>query len=155
MENIFWEKEKFEISNDELIAYTLSKIKPFAWVRRKMYDMEDIFRVPPVFCWRFSGEDENVYRQLRDCLEIFKGNVKWIIYKGESQFSQSSRNYTIEPLIIYDLRKTIAEDKLPKALEAQYQEEILKSVADIKPLCRLIEEKFRLENVRPHLPIIP
>ena len=150
----FWEKDRSEVGNDELMAYTLAKIKPFAWVRRKMYDLGDIFRIPPSFCWRFSDADEEVYNQLKDCLEIFKGNVKWILYKGDGQISQSSRNYTIEPQIIFDLRITIDNDKLSKTLEDQYKEEILKAVTDIEPLCRFIEEKFRVETLRPHFPII-
>lgn len=111
--------------------------------------------LPPIFCWRFSDADEEVYSQLKDCLEIFRGNVKWTMYKGDGQISQSSRNYTIEPQIIFDLRKIVDNDKLSIILEDQYKEEILKAVADIEPLCRLIEEKFRVEALRPQFPIIP
>jgi hypothetical protein len=151
----FWEKDRSEVGNDELMAYTLAKIKPFAWVRRKMYDMENIFHSPPVFCWRFSEEDEEIYSQLKDCLEIFKGNVKWIVYKGDGQNNQSSRNYTIEPKIIFDLRKTIGNDILPEILKDQYEKMILKAITDIEPLCKLIEKRFQVEMLKPYFPIIP
>ena len=39
----YWEKESYETEDNEQMAQTLSKIKPFEWVRIEMYSLDNIF----------------------------------------------------------------------------------------------------------------
>jgi|GEM_PF-2448963 len=156
MEKIFWEKNRSEVGNEELMAYILAKIKPFEWVRRIMFDKKKVYRFPPIFCWRFCDANEEIYVRLKYCVEEFEGKIKWVMYKGDgSKYFQSTRNYTIEPRLFYELRKTVGNTELSKVIELHHREECLKAIDDVEPLCRHIEETFGVLDSRPHLPILP
>lgn len=155
METSLWKKEQFEVCNEELLAYTLAKIRPFEWVRITMYVRENLFTHPPIFCWRYHDADEEVYARLKVCIEEFNGNVKWIMYKGDGSNGQSKRNYTIKPVIFCGIYTKEDLKYLIQKLGKQYNEICFKAIDDIQFLCNHIDITFGTSNLKPHLPVLP
>lgn len=144
-----WDEDESSVSTELLMARTLSKIKPLEWARLIMYHKENPYGRSPMFSWRFYNPDDETYDKLIKCVESFKGNVEWIVYK-----SQTSRhnNYSIEPRIFFQLK--LARNKPgPFVVEPEYREVCLMAIDDIKPLCKHIQETFGVTDSQPYNPI--
>lgn len=143
-------KFKKEVEDNELMAYVLSKIASFAWVRIDMYSKENIYERPPMFCWRFTkSTSESIYEKIDNCISCFVGNVEWQMSKGSGKDGESKRNYTIEPRFIRDVYKQHGFKKMPEILEAEYKQEMQKAVEDVVSLAKYIEREFGLEDAKP------
>lgn len=90
-------KNKEELLPQELMAYTLAKLGSYAWSRTEMYKPNRIYERPAGFYFRFHDADQ-VYEQLKPCIEEFKGNLKWIIHVSPVTRHQ---NYVVEPADVY------------------------------------------------------
>lgn len=150
-----WKMQQSEVSNDELLAYTIGKIKPIEWVKITMYLLNSLSTHPPVFAWRFSDRDEETYAKVKKCINAFEGNLKWIMYKGSELSNQARRNYGIEPMMFYEINKREGYGNLVRVLGSRYNEVCLKAIEDVPLLCKHIEQAFGLSNSKPYLPIYP
>ena len=150
----YWEKESYETEDNELMAQTLSKIKPFEWVRIEMYSLDNIFHDFPTFFWRFYNTEEKIYKELEKCIGVFRGNLEWIMYKGFASDKTKGRNYTIEPKFVYELKKDriYSEDI---SIKDKYLQKQIAAIQDIRPLCEHIEKWFGLQDKKSNLPVIP
>ena len=155
MEKSIWKKEQYEVRNEELLAYTLAKIAPFEWVTITMYISDSIYTHPPIFCWRFSCEDEKIYARLKECIIKFEGNHKWEMYKGSDIGGHTKKNYTIEPRIFYEIHKNHGFGKLAEVLGSKYSEVCFKAIKDVPILCNHIEQFFCISHSKPLLPVLP
>ena len=155
MEANLWKKNQSEVSTDELLAYTLAKLRPFEWVKITMYVKNDLDMHPPIFCWRFNGQNDEIYKELRECINKYEGSLKWVLYKGSDIGGHTKTNYTIEPIIFYEIHKTQGFGNLKEALGDQYEETCLTAIEDIPMLCKHIESYFNITQMKPYSPVLP
>ena len=95
--------------------------------------------------WRFSGKADDIYSKLSICIQSFEGKVRWTMYKV-------MKNYTIEPLVVYQIRQTEGSENLETVLKEKYSDLCSKAIDDIPALCRKIECEFEVENAKPLAP---
>jgi hypothetical protein len=147
MDQNFWEKDNIEIPINELMAFTISKIALCDQIRLQMFHMDNIYYDSPIFVWRFNAKVkglDNLYLKLGECIKSFNGNLNWIMYRGTRLDGRPLKNYAIEPIFIYEIRKSHDRLNTGKILEKGYKELIFKAVEDIEPLCKHIEKSFNL-----------
>ncbi|WP_019419331.1 hypothetical protein [Paenibacillus sp. OSY-SE] len=147
----FYLKDSSDIDKTEKMAYTISKLGSFEWVRTTMYFEDDIYKSPPGFFFRFSDGGE-VYKQLEECIRSFKGSLNWSIYVSRDT---KHKNYIIEPTEVYEAKSTDEFHEhysVRKILKERYTDICEKAIEDIGPLCIHIENWFHIENASPVLP---
>lgn len=143
-------KSKKEVEDNELMAYVMSKISSFAWVRVSMFSEENIYEKPPIFCWRYTkNTDEEVYHRINECVSKFEGNIEWQMNKGSGLFSDSGRNYGIQPKFVRDVYRKYGFERMPKILESDYKQELQKALRDVPLLAAHIEREFGLKDTHP------
>lgn len=155
MEKSLWKKEQSEVGNDNLLAYTIGRIKPIEWVKLTMYLLHSLSTHPPVFAWRFSDGDVGTYAKVKECINTFEGNIKWKMYKASELSSEARKNYCIEPMRFFEIHKKEGFGKLEEILGTRYIEVCNKAIEDVPLLCNHIEQTFGLLNAKPYLPIYP
>jgi hypothetical protein len=137
--------ENKKIPQSELLAYTIEKIKSIEWARRTMYVENDIYKIPIQLVFRFSkDEKEDKYVELKKCIELFNGNIEWILYKD----FYSRKNYVIEPIEFYKIKKIYYENEQTACIEdvmKEYKVICDKAVKDIPLLCQHIEIYFNFD----------
>ncbi|MCL1981503.1 MAG: hypothetical protein FWG53_00220 [Clostridiales bacterium] len=145
-----------EVQEDEFMAYVMSKVSSFAWVRYSMFSEDCIYDYPPIFCWRYIKKtDEGVYQRINACVSNFSGHVNWTMFKGSGKDGESRRNYTIEPEFIREIDKKHGLRKRPEILESDYKEEVQKAMEDVVALAKHIEKEMGVVDSDPILPTHP
>lgn len=147
-------KNKDELLPEELMAYTLAKLGSYAWSRTEMYKPNRMYERPAGFYFRFHNADQ-VYEQLKPCIEEFKGNLKWIIHVSPVTRHQ---NYVVEPAVVYYAKQTETYQvnmELRDVLQASYNDVCELAIQDIPLLCNHIEQWFELEHKQLYPPTIP
>ncbi|WP_435924028.1 hypothetical protein [Paenibacillus sp. DYY-L-2] len=147
----FYFKDSSEINRDQRMAYTISKLGTFDWVRFNMYSEDDIYKTTPGFYFRFSNGG-NLYNKLKECIKEYEGKLSWSMYMSRDTKHQ---NYIIEPSEVcvakstkeyyeyYDVRRILKE---------RYGYICETAIEDIEPLCNHIETWFNLKDAKPKLP---
>lgn len=159
MEKSLFKKELSEVSKSELLAYTISKIKPYEWVKIKSFNEDDIYKRPASFWFRFHKASASDYFKLRDCIKSFNGNLTWVIYEAPLS---SKKNLGIEPLTLYRVKQRIRDEEKPfnKNIyrdllgDSDYQALCENAVNDITDLCAFISQTFNLKDIKPYEPIL-
>lgn len=119
---------------------------PIAQLRYKMYDKDDIYRDIPELVFRFSDStSEDLYTELKICVESFKGKLNWTIYKGF--YNKKYKNYSMVPEEYYLKEKQLYENNeflnaKECFTESKYKEICEKAVEDIPGLCIFIQNHF-------------
>lgn len=147
-------KNKEEVLAPELMAYTLAKLGSYEWNRTEMYNPNRIYEKPAGFYFRFHNADQ-LYEQLKHCIQHFKGNLEWTIYVSPLTKNQ---NYVIEPADVHHAKQTEAYQvnlELEEVLQDSYKEICEQAIQDIPLLCNHIEQWFELEHKQLHPPTIP
>jgi len=145
MENFFI-MEYDEVPKHELVAYTISKIAPIEQLITSPSIITDNGSTPMV-SWRYNNISEEIMNELKACVENFKGNLEWILFKY-------TINYTIEPKFFNELRKKINNKvEYVKTVREKHSEIFYKAIDDIPKLSEAIEEWFDLKNKKPQMPI--
>ncbi|MBY0217847.1 hypothetical protein [Paenibacillus illinoisensis] len=147
----FYTMEKKDVEPSNLVAYSLSKLSTYEWVRYNMYAEEDIYNRVPGFYFRFHNPGE-LYNKLSECIDAFHGDLKWKLFHG---FETRNKNYSIEPYEVYQARLTdeFKENyNLKGILGSKYNELCEKGIKDIPFLSEHIEDWFNLKNKKPILP---
>ncbi|TKH39767.1 hypothetical protein C1I59_02785 [Paenibacillus polymyxa] len=150
----FYFKHSSEIRKNEKLAYTISKLGSFEWVRTVMFFEDDIYKLPPGFFFRFSNGDE-IYNQLKECIRSFDGKLSWIMYMSKDT---KHKNYIIEPTEVYMAKSTDEFHEhynVKEILKDRYRYICETAIQDIEPFCKHIETWFNLEDARPVLPKMP
>ncbi|MBU5353372.1 hypothetical protein ACN9MH_05130 [Paenibacillus silvae] len=138
-------KQKEELLPEELMAYTLAKLGSYEWNRTEMYNPNRIYEHPAGFYFRFHNADQ-VYEQLKPCIEQYKGSLKWTIHVSPTS---KNKNYVIEPADVYHAKQTEiyqANLELEEVLQASYKEICELAIQDIPLLCNHVEQWFELEH---------
>ena len=139
-----------EIEDRYYMAYVMSKIASFSWVRYDMFLKDNIYECPPIFCWRYARDiDEKVYQKISGCVSSFQGQVKWVMNKSTVMDGSPGRNYMIEPEFIREIYQKNGINKLPEILEANYKEELQKAIEDVVPLAKHIEIEMGVVDANP------
>jgi len=147
MSNIWTGKD---VKDSDFMAYVMSKMASFAWVRINMFFKDNIYECPPIFCWRYNKKtDDDIYRKISICVSNFQGRLKWAMYKSDGLHGKLGRNYIIEPEFIREIEKQHGIKKMPEILKSEYKEELQKAVEDVVPLAKFIEKEFGVENSDP------
>ena len=143
--------DKKDVDSSNLVAYSLSKLSTYEWVRYNMYAEEDIYNRVPGFHFRFHNAGD-LYNELTDCIDAFQGELQWKLYLG---LETRNQNYSLEPLEAYQARLTDEYKKnhnLKEILGEKYNEICEKAISDIPSLSDHVENWFNLENRKPILP---
>ncbi|MDQ0087500.1 hypothetical protein J2T12_000894 [Paenibacillus anaericanus] len=150
----FYFKDSSEINRTEKMAYTISKLGSFEWVRFSMYFEDNIYESPPGFFFRFANGGE-LYGKLEECIRAFDGKLNWSMYVSNNT---RHKNYIIEPTEVCMAKTTekfYEHYNVGEVLKERYNYICETAIEDIEPLCKHIENWFHLENERPVLPEIP
>lgn len=150
----FYFKELSEINRTEKMAYTISKLGAFEWVRFNMYFEDNIYILPPGFYFRFENGTE-LYNKLEECIRAFDGKLNWIMYLSTDT---KHKNYIIEPIEVYLAKSTDGFSEhydVRAVLKDRYNYICETGIEDIDPLCKHIEDWFNLKDARPILPQTP
>ena len=135
------------------MAYTISKLGIFDWVRFDMYFEDDIYKTTPGFYFRFSNGGD-LYSKLQDCIKEYEGKLNWTMYMSKDTRNQ---NYIIEPNEVYAAKSTnefYEHYDVRRILKERYSYICEAAIEDIEPLCRHIENWFNLMDAKPKLPNI-
>lgn len=144
-EKIVFHRSKDELHTNELLIYTLGKLGRFRFVNLRTFIEEDIFEKPPTFAWRFSNFIDEDYDELIKCIDSFKGELKWIMYKFKY-----GKNYIISPLTVYEIEETVDRVNISDVLRREHPELPYLAIKDIEPLCEHLEKCFNLADKEPY-----
>ena len=50
-----------EVRYDQFMTYVMSKVSSFVWVRYDMFSEDNIYKYPPVFCWRYTKKQMRAF----------------------------------------------------------------------------------------------
>lgn len=143
---------KKEIPLTNLISFTLSKLRTYAWVRYNMFAREDIYHNAPGLHFRFHSPGD-IYDQLAECIASFQnGELQWKLYLG---FMSRNKNYSLEPYEVFLARSTDEfkeQYDLKQILGERYNPICELGIKDIPALNDHIEKWFNLEDKGPILP---
>jgi len=134
------------MSNETVIANYFCKNYPIEQIRYDMYIENNIYHEIPNLMFRFSTKlDDGIYDELRECIESFKGQLKWTEFK--CFFSKRIWNHSIVPMEYYEKVKYTFENDVFIAdkeyfSEEKYKELCEKGIADIPLLFDHIKRNF-------------
>ena len=149
MEKSIWKKEQYEVRNEELLAYTLANIAPFEWVTITMYISDNIYTHPPIFCWRFSCEDEKIYARLKECIIKFEENHKWEMYKGSDIGGHTKKTTQLSQGYSMKSTKATVLESWQKYLEVNIVKYVLKRLRTFQ-YCVSILNSFFAYHIQNH-----
>ena len=127
------------------LGETLSKIDHLDSPQLYTFYVNDIYKRPPSFSFRFHLNDKGKYNELSKIIESFCGNLNWFMYKEGGKI-----NYTIEPKVFFDARKLIAQGQaatIDKILTHSVYSRVCDHVLeDIEPLCDHILKSLNIPH---------
>lgn len=129
-----------------LISNFIRNRFPVEWSKTYMYYPDDIYRKIPALPFRFKDDADNqLYVNLIQSVESFKGNIKWTMY--QSFEGKKVRNYIICPMQFYELFKYFHEsgvfhDVKGYFLEKEFEKLCDDAIEDIPNLYKHLEESF-------------
>lgn len=126
---------------NRILFFTLNDICPIATSRISMMSTEDRYAVYPFLRFRFKDKDDQIYGQIRETVNSFKGLLTW-----EMITFDDVPNYLIVPTYVYsDGRPTsgdLNEHLIAKHGESLYRQMIDQAIEDIPNLAKAIKDKF-------------
>ena len=124
---------------NRLIFETIETIAPIETSRVSMFDLDDKYKYPPFFRFRFKNKqkDDKIYEKIKNAIICFEGNLRWkLVTKNES------KNFIILPSIVdideMDQILFQRENYISLFGEILYKKKIDECIADIPKLAEVI-----------------
>lgn len=134
------------MSTGTFIADYFKESYPMAQLKREMFNKDDIYKRIPELVFRFKENTTlDAYEDLKKCIELFSGNLKWTIFAGF--YGKKKVNYSLVPQEVYQMHKKLFENDeviLPKEYFSPetYKKLCEEAVADIPELYEFIKNNF-------------
>ena len=129
------------------IAYYFETLLPIEQCRYSMYHEVTPYNRVPQLIYRISDTtDKRIYDEIRSCIELFKGNLKWTDFQGFS--GKKIHNHVISPVEVYEMQKECSATDSHISSEEyfgkeRYEQLCEKAISDIPAL---------YEHIKKYLP---